>query len=117
MADPSILGTNPANARSFAATVPTGTGSALADIAKGGYYLVSTVDAWFKLSKSGGGVVAVPGSSQPAATSQNGAQFLPANTVVPLGVDYDSAQFSVIAVSSAGTLNVSGPLTIPRVPG
>lgn len=115
MADPSILGTNPANARSFAVTVPTGTGLAVTAIAAGGYYLVSAVDAWFGITKaSGGTVAAVPGSSQPSA---NGLMFLPANTVVPLGIDSASAGFSVIGVSSTGTLTISGPLTIPRVAG
>lgn len=115
MADASLIGTNPTMARSFAAPIPTGTGSALASIAPGGYYLVSTVDAWIRISPSGGSVAAVPGSSQPGAL--NASQFLPANAVVPLGVDSQSAFYSVIGVSSAGTLNVSGPMTIPRVPG
>ena len=115
MADPSILGTNPINARSFAPAIPTGTGSAEVALAPGGYYLVASVDAWFRLGKAGMTVAAVPSTTQPAATSQNGSMFLPAGAVVPLGVDGTAPYFSVIGVSSTGTLAISGPLAIPRV--
>lgn len=115
MADASLIGTSPTMARSFVAAVPTGTGSALASIAPGGYYLVSTVDAWLRLDRTGGSVAAVPGSSQPGTL--NGVMFLPANTVVPLGVDSQAAFFSVIGAVASGSLVFSGPMTIPRVPG
>ena len=112
MASDAILGTNPCNARSFAPPIPTGTGSTLADIARGGYSFVATVDAWLKIGKSGSGVVAVPGTTQPAATSQNGAVFLPANAIVALDVP-DGVQFSVIGVAATGTLNITGPWITP----
>lgn len=113
MSSSALLGTSPNNARSFKPAIPaSGAGSAYADIAKGGYYLVATVDSWFRLAKSGGTVATVPGTTQPAA---NQMMFLPANTVVPLDVDYDSAQFSVVSDSATtGTLYISGPMNIGR---
>lgn len=116
MSSPAILGTSLVRCRSFKPAIPaSGSGSALADIAQGGYALVATVDSWFKVTTSTGGIAAVPGTTQPAATSQNRLVFLPANTVVPVDVDYESAQFSVVSDSATtGTLYVSGPLTIAR---
>lgn len=112
MADDAILGTNPCGARSFAPAIPaSGSGSALADLARGGYYLVASVDAWFKLSKSGGSVAAVPSTTQPAV---NSLVFLPANTVVPITVTDSAAQFSVVSnTASTGTLFISGPMITP----
>ncbi len=115
MADDSILGTNPCGARSFAPAVPaSGAPSALADIARGGYYLVSSVDALFKLAKSGGTAVAALATTQPAANAINATVFLPAGQVVPINVSDRAAQYSVVSINaSTGTLYISGPMITP----
>lgn len=112
MADDSIFGTNPCGARSFEPAIPaSGSGSPLADIAKGGYYLCASVDAWFKLTKSGGSVAAVPGTTQPVV---NALTFLPSGVVVPITVTDSAAQFSVVSATSAtGLLRISGPMITP----
>lgn len=116
MSSPAILGTSLVRTRSFRPAIPaSGSGSVLADIAQGGYALVASVDAWIKITIAGDSVAAVPSTTQPAAASPNKLTFLPAGVVVPLDVDIDSAQFSVVSdTASTGTLYVSGPLTIAR---
>lgn len=116
MSSPAILGTSLARCRSFKPAIPaSGSGSALASIAQGGYWLVASVDSWFKVTIAGDSVAAVPGTTQPAAGSQNRLTFLPANTAVPVDVDFDTAQFSVVSDSaSTGNLYVTGPLVIAR---
>lgn len=116
MSSPAILGTSVARCRSFEPAIPaSGAGSALADIAQGGYALVASVDAWIKIGITGDSVAAVPGTTQPAIDSPNKTTFLPAGVVVPLDVDVDNAKFSVVsATASTGLLRVSGPLTIAR---
>lgn len=116
MASTSITGANVARCRSFAISCPTGTGLAQVAIGAGGYYVVATTDSWVTLIKTGGAVAVVPGASQPAEASPNGLMFCPAGVPCPLDVDGSVAQFiSTIAVSVAGTLNITGPLAEGRV--
>ena len=57
MSSPAILGTSVARCRSFEPAIPaSGAGSALADIAQGGYALVASVDAWIKIGITGDSV-------------------------------------------------------------
>lgn len=109
--NPAIRGSGFGLARSLAFAYTT---SALANsfaIVAGDYYVVATTDCWAMAfgSANTSKISALPTSTQPAIGSENKAFFCPAG--VPVGVSLTADTFiSAIAVTSSGTLSVTGPV-------
>jgi nicotinamidase-related amidase len=91
-------------------TVPTTTGFAATAMDAGGYSFVSNTDAW--IACGGATVVAVVPSARAAAAAMpalNGHAYLPAGTTVSLTFGGGITHFSMIAVASAGEVQITGP--------
>ena len=117
-ASPAVAGSSIIGARSFAFAFNGSGGAAVAKaIGQGGYYLVADVAFWVKLGLTAATpVVAVPGTTQPAAGSENDTAYVPALTPYPLDVTGAAMSMSVLgATTTAGTLQVSGPMSFSNV--
>lgn len=108
---PSISGASYGNARSFAIVYTTSAMANSVAIAAASYNITATTDCWVRAFGTANTtkISAVPGSTQPAVGSENQAVFCPAGTLVALDLPSDTF-ISAIAVTTGGTLNITGPI-------
>lgn len=107
-----VVGDNIVGARSFGFAVST---SAMANglaVVAGCYSVATTADCWVSVRGTNTAIAAAPGTTQPAAGSENGALWCPAGVPQPLTFPADGYYVSAISPSggSSGVVYLSGPI-------